>query len=48
MIAQGSVEQVTAEPASRLGPFLDGREGFVVCASRRTQPTGSNTARSGS
>ena len=30
VIAQGSVEQVMAEPASRLAPFLDGREGVVV------------------
>lgn len=30
VIAQGSVEQVAADPASRLGPFLDGREEIVV------------------
>ncbi|MDO5737486.1 MAG: ATP-binding cassette domain-containing protein, partial [Propionibacteriaceae bacterium] len=30
VIAQGSVELVTAEPASRLAPFLDGREEIVV------------------
>nr|WP_141564725.1 excinuclease ABC subunit UvrA [Dietzia alimentaria] len=30
VIAQGTVAQVTAEPASRLGPFLEGRESVVV------------------
>lgn len=30
VIAQGPVEQITAEPASRLAPFLDGREETVV------------------
>src|SRR5699024_10647918 len=30
VIAQGSVDALTADPASRLGPFLDGREQIVV------------------
>ena len=30
VIAQGSVGQITADPASRLGPFLDGSEEIVV------------------
>ena len=30
VIAQGSVEEITADAASRLGPFLDGREEIVV------------------
>ena len=30
VIAQGPVDAITADPASRLGPFLDGREEVVV------------------
>ncbi len=36
VIAQGSVEQVTADPASRLAPLLDGRE--VIAVREQAEP----------
>lgn len=45
VIAQGPVDAISADPASRLGPFLDGREEIVV-RERRRAGTSSRTARS--